>query len=84
MLAKVSAKGQITLPKALRDMMNIQPGDNISVTPMNDHIELRPVTKTLFDVVGIMPVDGPLDFQALREETQRYVAEKVMREMEDE
>ena len=84
MLVKVSAKGQITLPKALRNVMDIQPGDSIALTQIDDHVELRPVTKTLFDMVGVMPVDGPLDFQALREETRRYVAEKVMGELEDE
>ena len=84
MLVKVSAKGQITLPKALRDALNIQAGDSIALTKIDDHVELRPVTKTLFDMIGIMPVDGPLDFQALREETKQYVTEKVMREMKDE
>ncbi len=84
MLVKVSAKGQITLPKALRDALDIQPGDNIAVTQVDDHVELRPITKTLFDMIGIIPVDGPIDFQVLREETRRYVTEKVMREMEDE
>ncbi len=84
MLVKVSAKGQITLPKDVREALNIQPGDSIAITRVDDHLELRPVTATLFDMIGIHPVDGPIDFQALREETKRYVVEKVMGGMENE
>lgn len=84
MLLKVSAKGQITLPKAMRDALDIKPGDSIAITQVGDHVELRPVTTTLFDMVGIIPVDGPIDFQLLREETKQYVTEKVMRSLEDE
>lgn len=84
MLLKVSSKGQITLPKAIRDALDIQPGDSIAITQVDDHVELRPVRTTLFDMVGIMSVDRPIDFQLLREETKQYVTEKVMRDLENE
>lgn len=84
MLVKVSAKGQITLPKTFRDALDIQPGDSIAITRVGDHVELRPITTTLLDMVGIIPVEGPIDFQVLREETKRYVTEKVLRSLENE
>lgn len=83
MLLKVSAKGQITLPKKLRKQMGIQPGDSVFITQRNDEFVLTPITVTLFDLIGSIPVDGPQDFQKIREETKKYVAEKVMASLQD-
>lgn len=83
MLVKVNAKGQITLPKEIRKSLNIEPGDTIALTGMGDHVQLRPVTITLFDLIGSIPVDGPIDFDEIREQTRQYVAEQVMEGLEN-
>lgn len=84
MLLKVNAKGQITLPKSLRKELGIKPGDSVLLTQRDDGFVLTPVTKTLFDMVGTISVENPIDFEALREETKRYVAKKVMQSLDDE
>lgn len=84
MLVKVSAKGQITLPKEIRKSLDIEPGDTLALTNMGDYVQLRPVTKTLFDMIGSILVDGPIDFDVLREQTRQYVAEQVMKGLENE
>jgi len=84
MLVKVGPRGQITIPKSLRKWMNIKPGDSVTLTTIDDYVMLRPVTKTLFDMVGSIPVDGPLDFDALQEEIKQHVADKVMRSLNNE
>lgn len=83
MLVKVGPRGQITLPKSLRQRMNIKPGDSVTLTEIDDYVMLRPVTKTLFDMVGSISVDGPLDFDAIQEEIKEHVAEKVMRSLNE-
>ncbi|MFQ5400362.1 MAG: AbrB/MazE/SpoVT family DNA-binding domain-containing protein [Anaerolineae bacterium] len=84
MLVKVGPRGQITIPKSLRKRMNIKPGDSVTLTMIDDYVMLRPVTKTLFDMVGSIPVDGPLDFDVLQEEIKQHVADKVMRSLNNE
>ena len=84
MLVKVSSKGQITLPKAIREAMGIKPGDTIVVSQKNDDIVLHPVTATLFDLRGSIKVDGPQDFDAIMEKTKKAVADDIMRELKDE
>jgi AbrB family looped-hinge helix DNA binding protein len=41
MTTKVTAKGQVTLPKSVRDALGIKPGDEVEVfvTPTGAHIE---------------------------------------------
>ena len=84
MLVKVSAKGQITLPKNIRQNLNIKPGDSVAITQRDDELVLTPITKTLFDMRGIIPVSGPLDFDALIEQAKRVVAEDVIAGMSNE
>ena len=43
-LAKVDAKGQIVLPKSLRDSMNINEGDKLIVVGMREKGELRSIS----------------------------------------
>lgn len=83
MLLKVSAKGQITLPKNLRTNLGIKPGDNVVVSQRENELVLTPVKETLFDLIGSVPVDGPIDFDVIHEEMKKYVAEKVMASLKD-
>ncbi len=83
MLVKVSPKGQITLPKELRQSLGIEPGSRVLITRRDDELILRPVTETLFDLLGSVPVDGPQDFALIREEIRQYVAEKVMESLQE-
>jgi AbrB family looped-hinge helix DNA binding protein len=60
---RLSSKGQIILPKALRDRHHWVPGTDFSVEATEDGVLLRPV-KTgvparLDDVVGSLRVSGP-------------------------
>lgn len=84
MLVKVSSKGQITLPKAIREALGIKPGDTIVITRKDDDIVLHPVTETLFDLRGTIQVDGPQDFDAVIEKTKKAVAADVMQGAQDE
>lgn len=38
---KVGPKGQVVLPKALREQLDIQPGDEVSVWREGDHLVVR-------------------------------------------
>ena len=39
----VGAKGQVVIPKELRERFDIEPGDEISFWDCDDHVGLRPV-----------------------------------------
>jgi AbrB family looped-hinge helix DNA binding protein len=60
---RLSSKGQIILPKAVRDVHHWVPGTAFSVEDAGDGVLLRPI-KTgqptrLDDLIGSLPVNGP-------------------------
>ncbi len=79
MLVKVSPKGQITIPKEIRKMFAIESGDTLAIFATEDGITLQPVTETIFDLIGTIPIpkEGPLTIDAIRESAGRYIAESV-------
>ena len=50
-IATVTQKGQVTLPKALRDAFAIASYDSVIIERYDDHIAIRPA-KTVLDFIG--------------------------------
>lgn len=44
MTHRVGPKGQVVIPKELRDALGIEPGDEVSFWREGDHVAVRPVT----------------------------------------
>ncbi len=42
MTHRVGPKGQVVIPKALRDELGLEPGDEVSFWRHEDHVALRP------------------------------------------
>ncbi len=52
-LSTLTSKGQITLPKEIRDSLNLHTGDRIEFVITEDsEVLLRPITKKVDDVFG--------------------------------
>jgi len=76
-ISKVGRRGQITLPRAIRRMMNLTEGDRIAFIRQGDGVILQPLTHTLLDLRGSIPVSDPQDFGAIRQQTLVDQAQKV-------
>jgi antitoxin PrlF len=51
--AKVTSKGQVTIPKVVRDIMKLSVGEKVEFLVIgNGDVLLRPVTKAVDDVFG--------------------------------
>jgi AbrB family looped-hinge helix DNA binding protein len=46
MTHRVGPKGQVVIPKELRDELGIEPGDEISFWRHDDHVALRPAGRS--------------------------------------
>lgn len=80
MTYKVGPKGQVVLPKAIRERLGIAPGDEVLVEEGDDHIEIRKVA-TIASLRGIFK-DGP-DMLADLERDHREEIEADERKMRD-
>ncbi|GMT49452.1 MAG: hypothetical protein IEMM0008_0991 [bacterium] len=60
---KVLPKGQITLPKKIRETLDIHPGDSIILLEdKNTHHVILKKAKTIFDIQGSLPkLEIPID-----------------------
>jgi AbrB family looped-hinge helix DNA binding protein len=67
--ARVRNRGQITLPRAIRKRFDLREGDQIVFLERGEEIVLLPLTKTLLDLKGSVPVSGIQDFDEVRRQT---------------
>lgn len=55
MKATLTSKGQVTIPKAIRDRFSLHAGSRISFVALENHVEIIPETMSLKDLQGILP-----------------------------
>lgn len=58
-LSTITSKGQVTLPKAVRQSLGLQPGDKIEfVVTENGQVLVRPITRKVDEVFGKLHRSG--------------------------
>lgn len=85
-VAKVTSKGQLTLPAAVRRELGILPGDRVAIVVTDEHAELRRFEHSVMSVFGMIPTPPGLvtgDFDDLIEEAMSAHADEVVRRMRE-
>lgn len=80
-MATVTSKGQVTIPKKVRDALRIVAGDRVTFVIREDGIvEMRPETMDLRDLFGILrSADRKVSVEKMNEDIATAVAEDVRR-----
>ncbi|MCX6705802.1 MAG: AbrB/MazE/SpoVT family DNA-binding domain-containing protein [Candidatus Woesebacteria bacterium] len=52
----VTQKGQVTLPKMMRDMLNILPNSKVVVSLAKESIKIKPVGPDILDLAGTFKI----------------------------
>ena len=73
MTHKVGPKGQVVIPKDLRDALGIEPGDEVTFWRDGDHVAVRSVR-------SVRPLRGRFAGSALADELDRERADDRFRE----
>jgi len=55
MQATITSKGQVTLPKPIRDKLHLRPGDKIDFMLEGDVLRVTPVTAPVTQLKGMVP-----------------------------
>lgn len=75
---KVTAKGQTTIPKPIRDALGLKPGDRVLFVRKKDEVLLVPVSNTLRELRGsVAPRRKPEDFAEVRDEVRKARAKRA-------
>jgi len=63
---KIGRRGQITVPRTIRRQLGLKEGDSLAIISSENQVILRPLTQTLLDLRGSIPVEEPQDFEEIR------------------
>ena len=77
----VTSKGQVTIPKNIRELLDIRANDRVEFLRDGMRVFLVPV-KTLKDLRGVVSSKKKIDFDEERRRAKSAVARRVLEEME--
>ena len=76
----ITRKGQVTIPKDIRDHLKAQEGERVVFVLRGNEVILKVVRGSILDLRGsVKPVKRPEDFDAVRRSVKRQVSAKVAR-----
>ena len=78
--AKITFKGQVTIPKEVRNSLDIKEGDSVIFVIQKDHAVLKPLKKkSLKDFYGILPATRPYpSMESVREEVHHKLSKHLL------
>ena len=81
-VSKITVKGQVTIPKKVRDELGVTPGDVIVFTKKGGDIVIKPAN-TLLDLKGVIVTPKKIkDWTSMRKSVKKSVAKRVMEGLE--
>lgn len=81
MISTVTSKGQVTIPKEIRVLLQIKPSDKVDFTIEGDRVILKPI-KTLMDFRGSVSAKGQGKIDMERQQAKKELGKKVMKASE--
>ena len=78
MQATITSKGQVTVPKSIRDRLHLKPGDKIDFVLEEDGgLRVTPVTASVTQLKGMVPRPGfPVSVEQMDEAIARTAVRK--------
>ena len=78
---KITFKGQVTIPKEIREALTIQEGDSVIFEVQGDHAVLKPLRKkSLAEFYGVLPATRPYPgSEAIRREVRHKIGKRLQR-----
>jgi len=79
--AKITYKGQVTIPKNIRNTLAIKEGDSVIFSVEGDHAVVRPIKrKALLDFYGSFTATKPFPgMEAVRKEVHKKIAKRFQK-----
>jgi antitoxin PrlF len=77
----LTKKSQLTLPKKIREFLNVKPGDRIDFKIEESEVKIIPIRSELEANFGkVRPISKPENFTEIRKKTEEKIAQEVMGE----
>ena len=73
----MTRKGQVTIPKAIRDRLGVKEGEKVLFVVRDEEVVLKVVKGTILDLRGsVQPSVHPEDFEKIRQSVRQAIAKK--------
>nr|WP_277998881.1 AbrB/MazE/SpoVT family DNA-binding domain-containing protein [Moorella sulfitireducens] len=82
-IAKISAKGQVTIPAEIRKFLGVTPGTHLRFVIRGDTVQIEKGSGGIAALKGSVPVAGEQDFMAVRQHVMGEVASEIAGEGKD-
>jgi len=79
MLAKLSSKGQLVIPKKVREKLNLRPGTQFHIQVDDEQIILKPLVPSVIDSMYGKYADVDLVAELEQEHRQEIIREAAIR-----
>ncbi len=77
----ITRKGQVTIPKDIRDSLNLTEGQRVFFVQRGQDIVLKVLRGNILELRGsVQPANRPEDFRKVREAARKDVARKTARD----
>lgn len=76
----ITAKGQITIPRRIREFLHVRPKDKIAFEIENEEVKIKPAMDVESAFGIIKPKQKPENFRAMRETVERAIAKETAKE----
>ncbi len=81
---KMTSKGQITIPKELRDKLDVREGDQLKFFIEDDEVKIQPLKKKLLSqAIGRIVTNEEIDFEKMREVSHKEASKHLLAENAD-
>ena len=76
----LTSKGQTTIPKDVREALNLKPHDKLVYVIEKNRVTIMPTKGDVLDIKGSLKENKPLNFRKIRQDTKKIVAKKIAEE----
>lgn len=75
----LTRKGQVTIPKKIRDALSLKPNDSVVFVYRNNEIIIKPL-HNVFLLRGSVKTNGTYDIYHIRQKTKEEITGKIAHE----
>lgn len=76
LISTITQKGQVTIPKTIRNALQLKTNDKVIFVRRGDSIILKPV-KDILSLRGVVETDESKDLSSIREKVKNKVSKRI-------
>jgi antitoxin PrlF len=80
-IAILTSKGQMTIPKEVRNALKLKPSERVIIVVEGDHAVIKPLRGDILDIGGSIKIpeqEKPIPFRKVREGVKKKIGKRAV------